>query len=114
LDSCVQDTVCDAKQNAITFKNSVTSTYFWACWVVSFDNEQPFLQVGELFEGIRGHLDDLWLQVDVPLPWPLAIFASLLLTGSKRAAIYHGYSCIPSIHAEPLHLTVGLKQLKII
>jgi hypothetical protein len=95
------------------FKKSVASvvraTYFWACWVVSSGNEQPFLQVGELLKGIRDHLDDLWLQVGVPLPWHLATVASLLLTGSKRAAICHGHSCIPLVRAAPLHLTVGLK-----
>jgi hypothetical protein len=84
-------------------------TYFWACWVVSSGNEQPFLQVGELLEGIQGHLDGLLLQGDVPLSWPLAIVVSLLLTGSKSATICHGHSCKPSVHAAPSHLTVDLK-----
>jgi hypothetical protein len=77
--------------------------------VVSSGNGQPFLQADELLEGIQDHLDDLSLQVDVPLPWPPAISASLLLTDSRTAAICHGHSYIPSIHAAPSHLTADLK-----
>jgi hypothetical protein len=87
----------------------IKTTYFWACWVVFSGNGQPFLQADELLEGIQDHLDDPSRQVYVPLPWPLANAASLLLTDSKRAAIFHGHSYTPLIHAAPLHLTVDLK-----
>ena len=87
----------------------IKTTYFWACWVVFSGNEQSFLQADELLEGIQDHLDDLSLQVYVPLPWPPANTASLLLTDSKTVAICHGHSYTPLIHAVPLHLTVDLK-----